>query len=123
MPISKFFLTKGTKKEAELNSDEKVGKVDQAIGLKEEPESKESTEPPSSTEKEEHDIKSSVSPFPQGVAENCQMKRNHEELSTDSKLTTDETNKLSDSPGRKKGKLKSAGDYKQPSVLSYFAKK
>lgn len=119
MPISKFFLTKGTKKEAELNSDEKVVKVDPEKCPKEEPESKENTEPSSSTEKEEHDSKSGVL----GITENFQMKRDHEELSADSKLTTDETNKLSDSPGRKKVKLKSAGDYKQPSVLSYFAKK
>ncbi|PON65969.1 SOS response associated peptidase (SRAP) [Trema orientale] len=123
MPISKFFSTKGIKKEAELNSDEKVVKVDTAKCLKEEPESRENTETSLSTEKEEPDSKSSVSSFPREGAENCQMKRDHEELSSDSKLTKDEANKLSTSPGRKKVKLKSAGDYKQPSVLSYFGKK
>ncbi|KAF4367570.1 uncharacterized protein LOC115712155 [Cannabis sativa] len=125
VPISKFFSTKGAKKEVALNSDEKVVKLDSAKCLKEEdPGSKVKTEPFSSTEKEEHDSKSSVMAFSHGVAENCQMKREHEEeLSADSKVTSDDTNKLLASPGRKKPKLKSAGDHKQPSVLSFFAKK
>ena len=122
-PISKFFSTKGTKKEADLSLDETSAKVDPAKCVKEEPESKASIPPLSSTEKGEADSKSSVPSFSQGSTEKCQMKRDQEELSADSKSNTDETKKPSASPGRKKVKLKSAGDYKQPSVLAYFGKK
>ncbi|XP_024024218.1 uncharacterized protein LOC21398924 [Morus notabilis] len=123
IPISKFFSAKGTKKEADLNPEESSSKVDSAKCLEEKPESKANRGPFSSTEKGEADSKSSVSSFSQGGAEKCQIKRDHEKLSADSKSNTDETKKLFDSPGRKKVKLKSAGDYKQPTVLAYFGKK
>lgn len=122
-PISKFFSTKGTKKEADLSPDETSAKVDPAKCVKEEPESKANIPPLLSTEKGEADSKSSVPSFSQGSTEKCQMKRDQEELSADSKSNTDETKKPSASPERKKVKLNSAGDNKQPSVLAYFGKK
>ena len=120
IPISKFFLAKGTKKEAELEPEEKFVKADPSECVKEEPELKPNTEP-SSTEKEEEESKSIVSSFPHGCAEKCQTKRDREYLS--SKNVADESKKLSASPGKKKVKPNSANDHKQPTMLAYFSKK
>lgn len=127
IPISKFFFTKGSKKEAESNPEEKSSpdvsvKTDVPKCLKEEPEDRENEVQSSLTEKEEHDLKPSVPSLSQDDADKCQTKRSYEELSADSKWATDETEKLITSPAKKKGNLKSTGDNKQPTLFSYFGK-
>ncbi|XP_015892568.3 uncharacterized protein LOC107426796 isoform X2 [Ziziphus jujuba] len=130
--LSKFFSPKGIKKESELKSEKESTsdisvKSDLPKSLKEEPkeepEPRESNEGQSSlTENEEQDFKSSEPTLPKDDAGKCQTKRAYEELSADSELATDETEKLITSPAKKKGNLKSAGDNKQPTLFSYFGK-
>lgn len=90
--------------------------------LKEEPEHREQEVQTSLAEKEEYDLKTSVHSLSQEGASKCHMKRAYEELSADSKLAMDETEKLITSPAKKKGNLKSAGDNKQHTLFSYFGK-
>ncbi|KAL5562202.1 hypothetical protein UlMin_031949 [Ulmus minor] len=148
-PISKFF-TKGVKKEPESTPEEKSVNVPEKLlkeeheskddtksesklfspkGVKTEPKAKEEPESkeniglgPSSSEKGEQESKSVFSSFHQEGGGKSGIKRECEELSADSKLASNKSDKLSASPA-KKVKLKTAGDSKQPSVLSFFSKK
>ncbi|KAL6271099.1 hypothetical protein ACE6H2_028010 [Prunus campanulata] len=123
--ITKFFMSKGTKKE-ELNPkdtsfyDSSV-KNDLPKRVKEEPESEEKTEQPASAEKCENDSKCSVSTLSQEGASKGQTKRDYEEFSADSKPVAYETSEISASPAKKKVNLKSSLD-KQPTLFSYFEK-
>ena len=136
-PISKNF-TKGVKKERESTPEEKSVNVVPEKLLKEEPESKEDTESeskllspkgvkkepkpkeeleskenigPSSSEKGEQESKSVFSSFHQEVGGKSRIKWECEELSADSKLASNKSDRLSASPA-KKVKLKIAGDSK-----------
>ncbi|KAJ7961657.1 Embryonic stem cell-specific 5-hydroxymethylcytosine-binding protein [Quillaja saponaria] len=102
--ISDFFSTKGVKR-GDSN------KTDLPENLKEERED----------EKEDHDPKSIVSTRSQEDAVKCQIKRDYEEFTADSKLAVEKTDQVCTSPLKKKGNLKTSGD-KQPTLLSYFGK-
>lgn len=121
--ITKFFSTKGTKKE-ELNPKDKSSrdssvKTDFSESMKKESEYKENMAQPSSTEQ---DSKNSISTFSQEGASKGQIKRDYEEFSADSKPVTNESDKMSSaSPAKKKVNLKSSLD-KQPTLFSYFGK-
>ncbi|XP_020425226.1 uncharacterized protein LOC18766273 isoform X1 [Prunus persica] len=121
--ITKFFMSKGTKKE-ELNPkdtsfyDSSV-KNDLPKSVKEEPEGKEKTEQPASTEKCENDSKGQTI-SQEGVSKG-QTKRDYEEFSADSKPVAYETSEMSASPAKKKVNPKSSVD-KQPTLFSYFGK-
>lgn len=109
------------KPEEESTSDKSV-KSDMPKCLKEELEPKESNEGQSSlTEIEEQDFKYCDPSLPKNDTGTCRKKRAYEQLSADSKLAMDGTKKLITSPA-KKGKLKIAGDSKQPTLLSYYGK-
>ncbi|KAB2636665.1 embryonic stem cell-specific 5-hydroxymethylcytosine-binding protein-like [Pyrus ussuriensis x Pyrus communis] len=121
--ITKFFSAKGTKKE-ELNpkdtsSDDTSAKKDLSKMVKEEPESKEDTEQPYSTEQCEDESKCNVSTFSQEGVSKGQAKRDYEEFSADSKPVAYVTNKKSASLAKKKVNPKSSLD-KQPTLFSYF---
>ncbi|KAL6217813.1 hypothetical protein ACLB2K_011030 [Fragaria x ananassa] len=123
--ITKFFSTKGTKKE-EINPkdtslhDSSV-KTEFPESLNEEPETKEEKVQPSSTVKCE-DSKSSVSILSQEDASKEQTKRDYEEFLADSKPLPNESDKKSSaSPAKKKVNLKTSHD-KQPTLFSYFRK-
>lgn len=116
-------MSKGTKKE-ELNPkdtsfyDSSV-KNDLPKSVKEEPEGKEKTEQPASTEKCENDSKGQTI-SQEGVSKG-QTKRDYEEFSADSKPVAYETSEMSASPAKKKVNPKSSVD-KQPTLFSYFGK-
>ncbi|CAN6545022.1 unnamed protein product [Malus baccata var. baccata] len=123
--ITKFFLAKGTKKE-ELNpedtsSDDTSAKKDLSKMVKEEPESKEDTEQPYSTQQCEDESKCNVSTLSQEGVSKGQAKRDYEEFSADSKPVAYVTNKKSASLAKKKVNPKSSLD-KQPTLFSYFGK-
>lgn len=101
---------------------EKSVKTDTPKYLKEEPEHREREAQTSLAENGEYDFKSSAPSLSQEDASKSQTKRAYEELSADSKLAVDETENLITSPAKKKGKPKSAGDNKQPTLFSYFGK-
>lgn len=124
--ITKFFSTKGTKKE-ELNPKDKSShdssvRTDFSESMKKESEYKENTAQPSSTAKCEQDSKNSVSTFSQEGASKGQIKRDYNEFSADSKPVTNESDKMSSaSPAKKKVIPKSSLD-NQPTLFSYFGK-
>ena len=124
--ISKFFSTREVKKEQESNMEKSL--CDESVNtnllknLKSGPKSTDAEGLPSSTDKEDHDSKSSVpvNPVPSlGDAEKSQTKRDYEEFLDEKKPSKDE---IEISPAKKKGNIKGGGD-KQPTLLSYFGKK
>ncbi|KAA8550550.1 hypothetical protein F0562_002234 [Nyssa sinensis] len=113
---------KNLKEEPETqNSPEHTTSASQLKKLKEDLESQDSKEHPSFTEKGNDDSKPKVSTLAHVGAANSQTKWDHEEFSADTKPSTDEADRLSTSPVRKKGKHGGAGD-KQPTLFSYFGK-
>ncbi|KAM5562952.1 hypothetical protein ABKV19_017908 [Rosa sericea] len=124
--ITKFFSTKGTKKE-ELNPND-TSSHDSSVkthfpeSIKKEPEYTEDRVQPSLTVKCEEDSKSSVSTFSQEEGSKGQMKRDYEEFLADSKPVLNKADKISSaSPAKKKVNLKTSQD-KQPTLFSYFGK-
>ncbi|OMO55701.1 hypothetical protein CCACVL1_27071 [Corchorus capsularis] len=121
--ISKFFSTREVKKEEESNTqksscDESV-KTNLQKNLKEEPKSADDEEIPSSNEEGADDSKFSVPvPTSKDVGK-CQIKRDYEEFSADTKPAKEE---IEVSPAKKKGNIKGGSD-KQPTLFSYFGRK
>ncbi|XP_062022490.1 uncharacterized protein LOC133738834 isoform X1 [Rosa rugosa] len=124
--ITKFFSTKGTKKEElkpnDTSSHDSSVKTDFPESIKKEPECTEDRVQPSLTVKCEEDSKSSVSTFSQEEASKGQTKRDYEEFLADSKPVLNKADKISSaSPAKKKVNLKTSQD-KQPTLFSYFGK-
>lgn len=124
--ITKFFSTKGTKKEElkpnDTSSHDSSVKTDFPESIKKEPEYTEDRVQPSLTVKCEEDSKSSVSTFSQEEASKGQTKRDYEEFLADSKPVLNKADKISSaSPAKKKVNLKTSQD-KQPTLFSYFGK-
>lgn len=70
----------------------------------------------------DNDTKSNVNLLPHAAVTKCQIKRDYEEFSADSKPSTNKIDELQPSPRKRKGSLTTTDD-KQPTLLSYFGKR